>query len=187
MIMLDLNFFENETNVKALQDYNWINEEAITKIKIIAMGRLLYHGIFDKIQGDTNKIIIAFCHNIEKYHVKRNELSLHVLYFLFCLFQYLKSPDEFTEIESEQNQNGVKLKIFSKKYLDMREFFAKILPEISNQLKSLLKDANIEDRVKEQKFPDDALKPFHEKGKAYKLNCYSTLDPTKFVEHHFSG
>jgi hypothetical protein len=27
--------------VKALQDYNWINEEAITKIKIIAMGRLL--------------------------------------------------------------------------------------------------------------------------------------------------
>lgn len=49
MIMLDLNFFENETNVKGLQDYNWINEEAITKIKIIAMGRLLSQGIFDRI------------------------------------------------------------------------------------------------------------------------------------------
>jgi hypothetical protein len=107
-------------------------------------------------------------------------LSLHVLYFLFCLFQYLKSPDEFSEIEGDQNQSGVKLKIFSKKYLDMREFFAKILPEISNQLKSLLKDANIEDRVKEQKFPDDALKPFNEKASLILLSLLNTITQDKF-------
>lgn len=92
---------------------------------------------------------MSFCHNIEKYHLKRDELNMHVLYFLYCLFQYLKSPDEFTDAENEGTGGGIKLKIFSKRYLDMREFFAKILPEITNHLKSLLKDANIEDRVKE--------------------------------------
>ena len=51
----------------------------------------------------------------------------------------------------------------------MREFFAKILPEITNHLKTLLKDANIEDRVKEQKFPEDVLKPFNEKCKYFLL------------------
>ena len=111
------------------------------------MGKLLLHGVFDKVQGDTNKIIMAFCNNVEKYHIKRNELSLHVLYFLYCLFQYVKSPNEFSEIEGEQAQSGVKLKIFSKRYLDLREFFCKILTEISNQLKTLLKDANIEDKI----------------------------------------
>ena len=54
----------------------------------------------------------------------------------------------------------------------MREFFAKILFEITNHLKSLLKDANIEDRVKEQKFPDDVLKPFNEKGNPLFLHNY---------------
>ncbi len=49
----------------------------------------------------------------------------------------------------------------------MRDFFAKILPEISNSLKTLLKDANIEDRVKEIKFPDDCLKPFGENHLSY--------------------
>jgi hypothetical protein len=47
----------------------------------------------------------------------------------------------------------------------MRDFFAKILPEITNSLKNLLKDANIDDRVKEAKLPEDCLKPFREKGK----------------------
>ena len=38
-----------EQNVKALQEWNWINEEAITKLKIIAMGKLLAHGILEKV------------------------------------------------------------------------------------------------------------------------------------------
>ena len=80
---MDMDFFQQETNVKALQEYNWINEEAITKIKIIAMGQLLANGIFEKVQGDTNKIVMSFCQNIEKYHLKREELSLHVFYFLY--------------------------------------------------------------------------------------------------------
>jgi hypothetical protein len=47
----------------------------------------------------------------------------------------LKSPDEFSEIE-EGKENGGKLKIFSKRSLDMRDFFAKILPEVTNHLKN---------------------------------------------------
>ena len=46
----------------------------------------------------------------------------------------------------------------------MKDFFTKILPEVSNYLRILLKDANIEDRVKEAKLPDESLKPFKEKG-----------------------
>jgi hypothetical protein len=26
---------------------------------------------------------------------------MHVFYFLYCLFQYLKSPDEFIDIEGD--------------------------------------------------------------------------------------
>ena len=125
------------------------------------MGKLLSNGIFEKVQGDTNKIVMAFCENIEKYHLKRSELSLYVYYFLYQLFQYLKSSDEFAEIDD----SGVeKLKIFSKNNLDMKDFFAKILPEISNSLRNLLKDSNIDDRVKDAKLPEECLKPFKEKG-----------------------
>lgn len=116
-----------------------------------------------------------FCTNIEKYHLKREELSMHVFYFLYCLFQYLKSPDEFSDIEGDKPGNSNKLEIFSKKYLDMREFFAKILPEITNHLKTLLKDANIEDRVKEQKFPEDVLKPFNEKSSLIILSILNAI------------
>lgn len=49
VISLDMDFYTQENNVKALQDYNWINEEEITKIKIIAMGKLLSNGIFEKV------------------------------------------------------------------------------------------------------------------------------------------
>ena len=49
VISLDMDFYTKENNVKALQDYNWINEEEITKIKIIAMGKLLSNGIFEKV------------------------------------------------------------------------------------------------------------------------------------------
>lgn len=35
------------------------------------MGKILSSGIFEKVQGDTNRIVMSFCHNIEKYHLKR--------------------------------------------------------------------------------------------------------------------
>ena len=74
---------KEEQNVRALQDWNWINEEAITKLKIIAMGKLLANGVFEKVQGDTNKIVMSFCENIERHHLKRAELNLHVFYYLY--------------------------------------------------------------------------------------------------------
>lgn len=81
-INLDFNYMGNERNVKALQDWNWVNEEAITKLKIVAMGKILQQGIFDKVQGDTNKLVLAFCENVDRHHMKRSELTLHVFYFL---------------------------------------------------------------------------------------------------------
>ena len=69
----------------------------------------------------------------------------------------------------------------------MREFFAKILPEITNHLKTLLKDANIEDRVKEQKFPEDVLKPFNEKCKNLINNVCSITYIVEYFEHNYSG
>lgn len=168
VILFDHDYMKNEQNVKALQEWNWINEEAITKIKIIAMGKLLANGIFEKCQGDTNKIVISFCENVSRHHLNRTELNLHVIYFLHQLFQYLKSPEEFEKFEDDEKNK--KLKIFSKHSLDLKEFFAKILPEFSNFLKNLFKDTNIEDRVKDAKLPDDVLKPFKEKGNFDKFN-----------------
>jgi hypothetical protein len=69
----------------------------------------------------------------------------------------------------------------------MREFFAKILPEITNHLKSLLKDANIEDRVKEQKFPDEVLKPFKEKCKIVSNDNFSFFNFVEHAEQHYLG
>jgi len=62
----------------------------------------------------------------------------------------------------------------------MRDFFAKILPEIVNSMKALFKDANVEDRVKEIKFPDDCLKPFGEKASLILLSLLNTLTLDKF-------
>jgi hypothetical protein len=47
------------------------------------MGNILAQGIFDRVQGDTNRIVIAFCDNIEKEVLKRSDSSLYVFYFLF--------------------------------------------------------------------------------------------------------
>lgn len=83
MISVVMDYMQEEQNVKALQNYNWINEEGITKLKIISMGKLLASGIFEKVQGDTNKIVMAFCDNIERHHLKRIELNLHVFFYLY--------------------------------------------------------------------------------------------------------
>ena len=40
-ITLDFDYITNERNLRSLQDWNWVSEEAITKLKIIAMGKLL--------------------------------------------------------------------------------------------------------------------------------------------------
>jgi hypothetical protein len=82
----------------------------------------------------------------------------------------MKAPDEFQEVE-----DGKKLKIFSKRSLDMKDFFTKIMPEVSNYLRVLLKDANIEDRVKEAKLPDDVLKPFKEKASLVFLSVANSI------------
>lgn len=82
-VMLDNDYMKHDINIKALHDYSNINEEGITKLKIVAMGDLLAKGIFEKVQGDTNRIVVAFCENIEKYHLKRQELNLHVFYYLY--------------------------------------------------------------------------------------------------------
>ncbi len=68
----------------------------------------------------------------------------------------------------------------------MRDFFAKILPEIVNSMKTLFKDANVEDRVKEIKFPDDCLKPFGEKASLILLSLLNTLTLDKFQQYIFN-
>jgi hypothetical protein len=72
----------------------------------------------------------SFCDNIEKYHLKRQEMSIHVFFFLHQLFVYLKfNPDSDLEVK---NQKSMKLKIYSKQSLDLKDFFTKILPDIVN-------------------------------------------------------
>jgi hypothetical protein len=68
----------------------------------------------------------------------------------------------------------------------MREFFAKILLDISSHLKNLLGDANIDDRVKEAKLPNDCLKPFTEKSSLVLLSLINTITIDKFQQIIFN-
>jgi hypothetical protein len=75
--------YVTKTNfLEGLKDLNFINEEYISKHKIIAMGQILASGILDKVPGSSNKIVTAFCDNIEQYYLVRPEMSTHVFYFL---------------------------------------------------------------------------------------------------------
>jgi len=102
-------------------------------------------------------------------------LALHVFYFLHSLFQYLKSPDEFAE-----DAKLKKLGAFSKGNLDLRDFFTKILPEIASTLEHQFKDANVEDKVKAAKLPDEALRPFKEKAPLVFLSIANSITMEKF-------
>lgn len=106
-------------------------------------------------------------------------MTIHVFYFLCQLFQYLKSPDDFSATSSEADPKGKKLGVFSKANLDLRDFFMKILPDVSNFLKDLFKDANIEDKVKAAKLPDDTLKPFREKASLIFLSVANSVTKEK--------
>jgi len=68
--------------VQGLKELNFINEEYITKQKIIAMGKILATGLLDKVPGNSNKLVKSFCTNIELNHLKREEMNLHVIFFL---------------------------------------------------------------------------------------------------------
>lgn len=103
---------------------------------------------------------MAFCENVERYYFRRRELNFHVLYYLYQLFQYLKTPDDFEEMDSDL-QNGFgkqqKLKIFSKSSLNLKDFFTRILPDVANFLSEILKDSNIEDKIKNAKLPEEII------------------------------
>lgn len=68
----------------------------------------------------------------------------------------------------------------------MREFFAKILPDISGHLQSLLGDSNINDRVKEAKLPNECLNPFTEKSSLVLMSLINTITIDKFKEIIFN-
>jgi len=68
----------------------------------------------------------------------------------------------------------------------MKDFFTKILHDLSNYLKNLLKDTNIEDRVKDAKLPEDCLKPFKEKAALVFLSVANSISKEKLKHIIFS-
>lgn len=180
--------------LEGLKELNFINEEYITKLKIIAMGRILENGILEKVPGNSNKIVKAFCENVEQFHLKRSELSLHVFYFLHQLFAYMKQTDEFIEAEEGKNKQN-KLKVFQKSNLDLKDFFTKILCDIVNYTRSFYKETNIQYRLKESKILEDCLTPFKEKSNLFSscvlaalvlLSVMNSTSKEKFIEFIFN-
>lgn len=53
--------------------------------------------------------------------------------------------------------------MFSKKSLDLRDFFTKIVIDVMQYLKLFLIDNKIEDKIKAARLPDGILAPFKEK------------------------
>jgi predicted transcriptional regulator with HTH domain len=183
-VAVDNDYMKQDSHIKALHEYSHMNEESITKLKIISMGDLLANGVFDKVQGDTNKIVLAFCENIEKFHLKRSEMNFHVFYFLYQLFQYLKSSDDLSDTLSNLGsyRGKAKLIVFSKKSLDLGNFFTKILPDVMNNMKFFLTDSKIEDHFKKARLPEGILTPFKEKVSLVFLSILNavTRDRIKF-------
>jgi hypothetical protein len=142
-----------------LKELNHITEEDITKHKIIAMGEILGMKILEKVVGNSNKIVEAFCQNIELHQIKRCEISIYVFYFLHQLLVYMR-VDEDIEFKAPS-----KLKIFSKTNLDLKEFFTKILPDIGQYLNGYYKEGNPQQKLKECTQLEETLSPFKEKSK----------------------
>lgn len=65
--------------------------------------------------------------------------------------------------------------IFSKKSLDLRDFFTKILPDVCHYLKYFLADSRIEDKIKAAKLPEDILNPFKEKASLVLLSTLNAI------------
>lgn len=77
---------------------------------------------------------------------------------------------------------------FSKSNLDLRDFFAKILPDLANNLREVLKDTNIDDKIKAAKLPEDIFKNFKEKASLVLLSVMNNLTKDRvrviiFKEH----
>ena len=110
-------------------------------------------------------------------------MSIHVFFFLHQLFVYLKfNPDSDLEVK---NQKSMKLKIYSKQSLDLKDFFTKILPDIVNQLRSFYKENDPSRKLKESKAIDEALNPFKEKTALVLLSIVNNTSKDKIKQYIF--
>eukprot|EP00347_Sterkiella_histriomuscorum_P008264 403345746 len=178
-------YVSNKNFMTGLQDLSFINEEYISKLKIIAMGKILANGLLDQVQGNSNRIVKAFCENIQQHHLKREEMSIHVFYFLYQLFVYLKEGDDYTLSNTKTKHQSQKLKIFSKQMLDLKDFFTKILPQLVEYLGQLYKQPNVNYKLKESKDLEDILVPFKEKSALVLLSVANAISKEKLKEFIF--
>ncbi|CDW89623.1 dedicator of cytokinesis protein 2 [Stylonychia lemnae] len=179
-------YVTNKNFIVGLKDLSFINEEYISKLKIVAMGKILANGLFDKVPGNSNKLIKAFCQNIEAHHMKREEMSLHVFYFLHQLFVYLKHGDDYQESSYVSKHASQKLRIFSKSNLDLKDFFTKILPDLLTYLRGFYKQSNINYKLKESKDLEETLYPFREKSALVLLSVANSISKEHIKQFIFN-
>lgn len=147
--------------IEGLRDLSHINEDYITKQKIIAMGLILEKGILDKVPGNTNRIVTEFYEHVQQHYVEREDLSVHVFYFLHQLFTYLNhNPDQLME-----HKYAKKLSIHTKDKLELTLFCTQIFPHLAHFIKHYSKESNPQFRLRGSEALGAVLSPFLEKSK----------------------
>jgi len=93
-------FFGERSFHNPFENVNWVNEEDLSKIKLINLGNLLMSGVFLKIKGNLGpllsamwkRIIIVF-HNNKPLKLYCMHFFYHLVKLMFCENSIFKRPE----------------------------------------------------------------------------------------------
>ena len=82
-------FFGERSFHNPFENVKWVNEEDLSKIKIINLGNLLMSGVFLKIKGNLGPLLSAMYHSILMVYLKNKSLKLYCMHFFYHLVKIM--------------------------------------------------------------------------------------------------
>ena len=82
-------FFGERSFHNPFENVKWVNEEDLSKIKIINLGNLLMSGVFLKIKGNLGPLLSAMYHSILMVYLKNKSLKLYCMHFFYHLVKLM--------------------------------------------------------------------------------------------------
>ena len=86
-------FFGEQSFHNYFENVNWVNEEDLSKIKIISLGNLIMSGVFLNIKGNLAPILSAMFQSIMTVYLKNKSLKLYCIHFFYNLVRLLFCDD----------------------------------------------------------------------------------------------
>ena len=82
-------FFGERSFHNPFENINWVNEEDLSKIKIINLGNLVMSGVFLKIKGNLGPLLSSMYQSITMVYIKNKPLKLYCMHFLYHLVKLM--------------------------------------------------------------------------------------------------